>query len=338
MAYRRIDISADRLDIDEVRESLIDCSILEHIERHENEEGGRQTILVVDEHAEPVIDALRERFDGREGLRITVQEITAIWPRPEAGEESDEANAARQRHRGRVSRDELLEELERGSRTRPVYLVQAGISSLVAAIGMTRDSVTLVIAAMVIAPLLLPNMALALGVVVGDLSMARRSCMTLALGLLVGFVVAIATGMVIPVDVTAFELTSRTHVRLSDLVVAVAAGVAGAIAVTTGVSANLIGVMVAVALVPPLTAIGLLASIGEWHGAAGASVLLGANVVCVLLAAVVVYLVQGIRARTWYETQKARKAVWIASSLGAVLLAGLAALIVLAGQHFALDQ
>lgn len=339
MAYRRIDITADQLDPEEVQKSIDNCSVIEHLQLDTFDGKGRHSLLVIDEHAEPILDALREHFDDRKGLRITVQEVKAVWPEPDEQDESDEqAEVKEKRHRDRVSRDELLEQLETGSRPRPVYVIQVAISSLVAAVGMTRDNVTLVIAAMVIAPLLVPNMALALGVVVGDLAIFRRSCIALLIGLIIGLAVAVVVGWIVPVDADMYQLSSRTHVWMSDLVIAVAAGVAGALAVTTGVSASLIGVMVAVALVPPLAAIGLLTGAGEWRAATGAALLLGSNIVCVLLAAVTVYRVQGIRARTWHEEQDARRAVWYAASLGIVLLIGLTTLIYLAGDRFAYDQ
>ena len=48
----------------------------------------------------------------------------------------------------------------------------------------------------------------------------------------------------------------RTQADLSDIILALASGCAGVIAFTTGASSVIIGVMVAVALLPPLTVCG----------------------------------------------------------------------------------
>jgi uncharacterized membrane protein len=51
-------------------------------------------------------------------------------------------------------------------------------------------------------------------------------------------------------------LAARTGIGLGDIAVALASGGAGALAFTAGVSTVLVGVMVAVALLPPLAALG----------------------------------------------------------------------------------
>jgi uncharacterized membrane protein len=58
--------------------------------------------------------------------------------------------------------------------------------------------------------------------------------------------------------------------------------------------------------------------------AVGAALLLAVNVVCVNLAAKVVFLAKGIHPRTWWEKKKARRAmavylvVWVVSLLALI--------------------
>jgi uncharacterized hydrophobic protein (TIGR00341 family) len=122
---------------------------------------------------------------------------------------------------------------------------------------------------------------------------------------------------------------SRTQVVPGEIVVALASGCAGALAFTTGVSAALVGVMVAVALLPPLVAFGLLLGGGEPALAMGALSLFLVNLICVNLAGVTTFLVQGIRPATWWEKDRAVKATRIAIGLWAALLTALIAMIVL---------
>ncbi|MBN1103125.1 MAG: DUF389 domain-containing protein, partial [Deltaproteobacteria bacterium] len=81
----------------------------------------------------------------------------------------------------------------------------------------------------------------------------------------------------------------------------------------------LVGVMVAVALLPPAVTLGLMLGQGRFELAAGAALLLAVNVVCLNLASKAVFLVKGIRPRTWWEKEKARRAmriyllVWLAT-------------------------
>jgi uncharacterized membrane protein len=91
----------------------------------------------------------------------------------------------------------------------------------------------------------------------------------------------------------------------------------------------LVGVMVAVALLPPLVAAGLLAGAGLWGPAGGALTLLIINITCINLAAVATFLVQKVRPRTWWEEERARKATRIAVATWVIMLAVLVGVIVL---------
>ena len=85
--------------------------------------------------------------------------------------------------------------------------------------------------------------------------------------------------------------------------------------------------MVAVALLPPLVAFGLLIGSGNYEEASGAFLLLSTNLICVNLAGVITFIAQGIRPRTWWEAEKAKKASKTALILLSVLLIILAVLI-----------
>jgi uncharacterized membrane protein len=91
----------------------------------------------------------------------------------------------------------------------------------------------------------------------------------------------------------------------------------------------LIGVMVAVALLPPLVTSGLLLGGGHPALAAGAVSLFLVNLICVNLAGVTTFLLQGIKPTSWWEKDRAAKATRIAIALSVVLLAVLVALILL---------
>jgi uncharacterized membrane protein len=95
-------------------------------------------------------------------------------------------------------------------------------------------------------------------------------------------------------------------------VIALAAGAAGSLAFTSGIPAALVGVMVAVALLPPLVSAGLLAGAGFTGPATGAVMLLVTNIACLNLAAVATFLLQKIRPLTWWEAERARRATKVA--------------------------
>lgn len=136
---------------------------------------------------------------------------------------------------------------------------------MVAAIGIMQNNVPVIIGAMVIAPLLGPNVALSLATTLGDIDLAKRALKANMTGILTVLSFAAVIGYMFKVDPNIPELISRTKVSLGDVILAMAAGSAAALSLTTGVASALIGVMVAVALLPPLVVFGMLIGQGEWQ-------------------------------------------------------------------------
>jgi uncharacterized hydrophobic protein (TIGR00341 family) len=118
-------------------------------------------------------------------------------------------------------------------------------------------------------------------------------------------------------------------VSLSDIALALAAGAAGALAFTSGVPTALVGVMVAVALLPPLVTHGLLLGSKFFQLAWGALLLFLTNFIAINLSGVVCFLFQGVSPREWWEADKARKATRKAILLWFTLLLALLTIIVL---------
>jgi uncharacterized hydrophobic protein (TIGR00341 family) len=221
----------------------------------------------------------------------------------------------------------LYEDIKDAARCSRIYLAMVVLATIVAAIGLYYNSVAIIIGAMVIAPLLGPNVALSLATTLGDLSLLRRALLTALAGIATTMVLSVIIGVLLHVDPTTPEMASRNGVGVGDVVVALASGCAGALAFTTGVSATLIGVMVAVALLPPLATFGLLLGGGHTALAMGALTLFLMNLICVNLAGVITFLVQGIRPATWWEKDRAVKAARIAIGLWVALLAALGGMI-----------
>lgn len=212
----------------------------------------------------------------------------------------------------RVSREELYDDVSESISVSWRYVTMVVLSTVVAAAGMLRDNVAVIIGAMVIAPLLGANVALSLATTLADIGLARRAVIVNGLGLLVALLISLAVGWLLPVSLGSSELAARTSVSIADVGVALASGVAGALAFTGGAATTTIGVMVAVALLPPWVAVGLLLGAGNWQAARGAFLLFGCNVICVNLAGVVTFLVQGLRPAQWREAQQAKWASRIA--------------------------
>jgi uncharacterized hydrophobic protein (TIGR00341 family) len=200
---------------------------------------------------------------------------------------------------------------------------------VLAAVGLVRNDPVILVGAMVVAPLLGPNLALAFGTTLGDLPLVARSLRTSLLGVALALAFSVVIGALMGVDPSVEAIADRTRASVPDVAVALAAGSAGALTFTSGLPAALVGVMVAVALLPPLVNAGLLLGSGYVPGAFGALLLVLTNVVCLNLAGVVTFRIQRIRPRSWWEEDRARKATRLAFWFLALLLAGLIGLMLL---------
>lgn len=290
-------------------------------------------ILVEAELTDPLLDEVEKRFGSSSGFRIVIMPAEATLPRlPEPEPEEppvEEPVEEAKKKPGSISREELLDDLSSGTRVSRVYLLTVVLSAIVTSVGLMRDNVAVVIGGMVIAPLLTPNMALALATTLGDLDLIRRSLRTILIGIGTAFALALLLGVLAPVDAGVAEISSRTVPHWADVILALASGTAGALAFTTGVAAGLVGVMVAVALLPPLLVSGLMFGAGRFGDGLGALELLAINIIAVNLAAVLTFVSRGVRPRTWWEADKARRSTIRAVTIWTALLLVLVALVVL---------
>lgn len=274
-------------------------------------------MLVSDDARQPVMDALQHIFGGSETHRIVVLPVDTYLPRPA----EDAASSAR------ATREELYTQIEKGARIDNNYLLLVLLSTLVAAIGLIEDNVAVVIGAMVIAPLLGPIIALAFSSSLGDGHLMWRALRAAVSGLGVALLVSLLIGLIWPVDigrgqmlVASAEILARTDVGMDGIALALASGAAAVLSLTTGLSTTLVGVMVAVALLPPTATTGLLLGAGHLELAAGAMLLLAVNVVAVIVAAKAVFMAKGVYPRTWYERNKARQSTRLYGLFWGVLL------------------
>jgi len=167
----------------------------------------------------------------------------------------------------------------------------------------------------------LPNIAFSLGASLGEKKLVFESLQAIFVGIIIAFLFSIGIGLIRPGDFDSMELMSRTDVAYSGTAIALASGAAASLSLVSGTSSVLVGVMVAVALMPPAVAIGLMLSAGEYHHASGATLLLAVNIVCINLSSKLVFLFRGIKPRTWLEAHRANQSRLLYIGLWAVMLA-----------------
>jgi uncharacterized hydrophobic protein (TIGR00341 family) len=270
-------------------------------------------MIVTAEKTEGLLDTFEKKYGGLEDFHMVLLPLEASYPSPkeieEKTEESKKEEAGEKKKEPlRVSRQELYNDVFDSSKLTNIYMIMIVLSAIVAAIGLIKDNVAVIIGAMVIAPLLGPNVALSFATTVGDGELGRNALQTNIVGILIAFGVAFALGNFLVVDPGIHEIGSRTVVSYADIILALASGVAAALSITSGVPSVLIGVMVSVALIPPLVVFGLLLGSGNFILALQALELAAINMICINLAGVFTFLIQGVRPLNWWEASKAKKA------------------------------
>ncbi|MDF2180675.1 TIGR00341 family protein [Neptuniibacter sp. CAU 1671] len=276
-------------------------------------------LLINDAQLQSALDKLQMIVGAQPTARILVLPVEAALPQPDK-EKPDHAEPSKS------ARESLYQEVDKGACLDCNYFLLVILSTVVATIGLIENNVAVIIGAMVIAPLLGPNLALSLGTALGDSHLMRMAAKTLLVGVFLSILLAAIAGMFWPQPLDSSEIMLRTQVGLDSVLLALASGTAAALSLTTGLPSVLVGVMVAVALLPPAATFGLLMGAGQPDLAWGAALLLGVNIVSVNLSSKLVFLFRGISPRTWFEKERARKAMvlylfgWIIS-LGLLIFA-----------------
>jgi uncharacterized hydrophobic protein (TIGR00271 family) len=251
---------------------------------------------VARESADALIAALRELGIDRDG-GIAMEAVDAAVSRT--------AELAEQAAPGDGSDAVVWEQVVRttaaDSTLSVSYLAFLTIATMLAAIAIVNDSAILTVGAMVLGPEFGPLAALAVAVVHRRGAIGRSAAVTLV----VGFVVAIAITAVFAALgrglgwYTAAALTGErpatgfiTSPDRWSLVVAVLAGIAGVLSLTSAKSGALVGVFISVTTVPAAGAMALGLALGEPQELAEAAAQLGINLAGIVAAALITLLVQ----------------------------------------------
>lgn len=344
MSLRIIEISAPPESSDKIKElseryEAIDCwqAVRKSGWLDKTEDKRITTRILVDvQNQQDLMDALQRAISNNEDWRIMLIPVEATLPRPEAPEKSGNNKfKIRDILRGSITREELHDDMTKGAALSFDFLVLIFLSSLVAGIGLIQSDVAIIIGAMVIAPLLGPNLALAFGAALGDQSLIIKAIKTNIIGLTFTMIITILSSFLVSNDAVlqSTEMMSRTNVGYASIILALASGAAAVLSLTTGVSSALVGVMVAVALMPPAVTLGITLGNGQFDLAYGTFLLLATNIVCVNLSAQAIFRLKGVKPRTWYEEKKAKRASRINTLIWLGMLILLAALIWLKKNH-----
>jgi len=320
MKYLEVVVSAKSFEIVQKIAENIEAKDLRHDPEDENEMQLFR-MIIDDDTLQKALDSFSKILSTHPTAKVVVMPIEAYLPKAEEDEHEKKMKKAT------AARESIYEQVDKNAYITIDFIVLVTLSTIVATIGLIENNIAVVIGAMVIAPLLGPNIALSFATALGDIKLMIASVKTSILGISIAIVLSYVIALILPIPLESHEVLMRTHVGFDSVILALASGAAAALSITTGLSGVLVGVMVAVALLPPAAVFGLMLGDERFDLAFNAGILLAINIVSINLSSKIVFLLKGISPRTWFEKEKAKHAMEWYISIWVITLAVLMFLI-----------
>ncbi|WNV89246.1 DUF389 domain-containing protein [Umezawaea sp. Da 62-37] len=192
--------------------------------------------------------------------------------------------------------DELLSRTGEESRLNATFLAFLTIACLLAAVGVVTNSTVTLVGAMVVGPEFGPLAAVSVGLVLKRWDLVRRATAALVVGFPIAMVITVVGALL---GSFAGLYDRQTVIGQHDfdfvytvgpfsLIVALLAGAAGMLSMTSAKSAALVGVFISVTTVPAAGYAAVAAVLGEWERCAQSAGQLVVNLVGIVVAAALV--------------------------------------------------
>lgn len=193
------------------------------------------------------------------------------------------------------SKQEAIQSLLKNSvPDRDFYLLVLGAIAL-AVSAIFLDSIAVLIASMIIAPLAYPILGLGLGIIVGDARLIMRTLGMLVVSLLMAIVLGyVATILFGSLRVDPLLISFSSNLTLATAIALIAGAIAAYGCVRVKVGNAMTGIGIAVSLMPPLVATGVYSALGDMPTAETAFIIFVLNVLGILAASILVFLLFGL--------------------------------------------
>lgn len=251
---------------------------------------------VAREDASVIVGDLREFGIDREGS-IAMEQIDS--------EISEAARRAERAAVGAPSDAVVWEEVEtrtsENTELSASFLLFIVLACLIASVGILLDSPILIIGAMVVGPEFGPIAGLCVATVQRRRELMKRSLLPLLIGFPLGITAAFVFALAIKgTDLTPGGFTASVHPNTHfishpdsfSFIVALFAGTAGMLSLTSAKSGALVGVLISVTTIPAAANIGVAAAYGDASEWRGAQAQLAVNLTAILLAGIATLFIQ----------------------------------------------
>jgi uncharacterized hydrophobic protein (TIGR00341 family) len=324
---KRIEVTIDRGIVKQLERSLLEADIPYVISG--NEKNVAYTLVVPDQMVNDLLKRLSDSVDlRRKENMITVCDVVAsVSPYLEKLAEKSRSETPTVN-----PLEAIIQPLNKFLRPNMDLVLMVALATIIAFAGLFLDNVAIIIGAMLLSPILGPINAVAVNACLGKArhALAAEASTLILVGLSIGLAAALtsAVSMFAQLNLTS-QILLRTHVTIIDVAIAFLLGVAGALALVTAIPEVLVGVAVAVALIPPTAVTGITLALGDFALFRGALILTFTNLFGLKVGAIPTLLLRGISPRHYYEKKKANVSSLYALIIFGAVLAILIALVFL---------
>tara|TARA_Y100001970_G_C14096411_1_gene782952 strand:- start:318 stop:959 length:642 start_codon:yes stop_codon:yes gene_type:complete len=179
------------------------------------------------------------------------------------------------------------------------FLFLIGVSSAIATLGLVLNNSSIVIGAMVVAPLITPVFGFSLGLIILRIHRIFESLFMLVLGTIVALCVSVLFSRLITLldshtlNITS-EITARAEPSVLFFIVAILSGLAGAYAYAKPeILASIAGIAIAVAVIPPIAVSGIALVLNEWYLFQSSFLLYSINLLGICFGSLIMFLLLG---------------------------------------------
>ncbi len=188
----------------------------------------------------------------------------------------------------------LFSALREEAKLTSTFMTLLILATMIATLGLFVNSASVIIGAMLLAPLMQPIVSLSMAALRQESVMELTAFKTIAVGVASVLLTAALIAWMMPIAKLTTEMAGRLSPTIIDLFVAIVSGAAAAYAKSNEkISSSLAGVAIAVALVPPIAVAGIGLGWGEWHMFSSAFLLFLTNLIGIVLAAALTFMVLG---------------------------------------------
>ena len=188
----------------------------------------------------------------------------------------------------------LFTSLREESKLSQNFMVLLILATMIATFGLFINSSSVIIGAMLLAPLMQPIVSLSMGMLRQDVSLEINAAKTIAIGVFAVLATAAIIALFTPIERLTSEMAGRLSPTILDLFVAIVSGAAAAYAKSNEkILGSLAGVAIAVALVPPIAVAGIGLGWADWSMFSTAFLLFVTNLVGIVLSAAFMFVLLG---------------------------------------------